>query len=323
MATHDQPKIGPVAVLDPMPVAIQQKVRRFADGLDLRFAPSSSQADFATTVQGAPYIVVRSLGLPAQVLKDADAVRLIHQWGTGYDGIPVDVARDLGVPVARSPGRNAPTVADLTIGLMIATLRRIPQLHICTRAGNWAPNALIAGARDLTGMTVGLIGFGAIGQQVARRLGGFDCDVMYYRRSGAVDVPNARYAEMDELLSTADLVSLHLPLTASSRCLIGEDQLARMKPGAVLVNTSRGGLVDEQALVTSLQNGTLFGAGLDVFAQEPVNPDNPLLAMENVVALPHVGGRTDDNLERMVRHWAANIRAFHAGCGIDDDCMVA
>lgn len=314
--------IGPVAVLDVLPPHVQDVVRGYARGLDLRFTPSASAEDFAATVQGAPYIVARSLGLPAETLQAADAVRLVHQWGTGTDGIAVDVANERGIPVARSPGLNAPTVADLTLGLMIATLRRIPQIDAATRRGDWAPSALISGARDLTGMTVGLIGFGAIGQQVARRLRGFDCEVIYHQRSGPVEGVPERYATLDEIFSTCDLVSLHAPLTDSTRHMIGAEQLAQMKPGSFLINTSRGGLVDEAALANALQKGPLAAAGLDVFAQEPVNPDNPLLTMDNVVALPHIGGRTDDNIARMVAHWAANIRAFDAGDGIDPACLV-
>ena len=314
--------IGPVAVLDVLTAEVQEQVRGYAAGLDLRFSPSASAQDFAATVRGAPYIVARSLGLPAEVLQQADAVQLVHQWGTGTDGIALDVARARGIPVARSPGVNAPTVADLTIGLMLATLRRIPQIDAATRAGNWGPAALISGARDLNGMTVGLVGFGAIGQEVARRLSGFDCTVLYHRRSGPMADTAARHATLDEIFSTCDVVSLHAPLTDSTRHLVGAAQLAQMKPGAFLINTSRGGLVDEAALTTALQTRAIAGAGLDVFAQEPVNPDNPLLALDNVVALPHIGGRTDDNLERMVSHWAANIRAFDAGQGIDPQCIV-
>ncbi|MBM1817724.1 2-hydroxyacid dehydrogenase [Pseudosulfitobacter pseudonitzschiae] len=314
--------IGPVAVLDVLTAEVQEQVRGYAAGLDLRFAPSASAQDFAATVRGAPYIVARSLGLSAEVLKQADAVQLVHQWGTGTDGIALDVARMRGIPVARSPGLNAPTVADLTIGLMLATLRRIPQIDATTRAGNWGPAALISGARDLNGMTVGLVGYGAIGQEVARRLSGFGCPVLYHRRSGPIAGSTARHATLDEIFSTCDVVSLHAPLTDSTRHLVGAAQLAQMKPGAFLINTSRGGLVDEAALTTALQSGAIAGAGLDVFAQEPVNPDNPLLALDNVVALPHIGGRTDDNLERMVSHWAANIRAFDAGQGIDPECIV-
>lgn len=314
--------IGPVAVLDPMSDALQQKVRAFASGLDLRFAPSGTDKDFIETVRGAQYIVSRNLGLPASVLKCADAVRLIHQWGTGTDGIALDVARAMGVPVARSPGVNAPTVADLTIGLMLATLRRIPQHHNATRAGDWMVPDLLSGARDLNGMTVGLIGFGAIGQEVANRLVGFNCDVVYFRPSGPMAGRKERFADLDEIFATCDLVSLHLPQTEKTRDLVDGARISRMKSDAVLINTSRGGLVDEAALISALETGTIAAAGLDVFAQEPVNPDNPLLKLGNVVALPHIGGRTEDNLARMVRHWAGNIRAFHEGRDIDPACLV-
>jgi len=127
---------------------------------------------------------------------------------------------------------------------------------------------------------------------------------------------------MDEILTTSDIVSLHLPLTDRSHHTIGAAELAAMKPGAFLVNTGRGGLVDETALIAALRGGRLSGAALDVFAQEPVELDNPLLQMHNVVALPHIGGRTEDNLSRMVNHWAANIRAFDEGRGIDTACLV-
>lgn len=313
---------APIAVLDPMPEAMQDKVRAIAGDLDLRFPASPDAADFAATVRGADVIVVSSIGLSEDILRGADAVRLVHKWGTGVDNIPLDAARELGVPVARSPGVNAPTVADLTVGMMIAALRRIPQHHHNTRAGRWVVDALVPGARDLNGRSVGLIGFGAIGQLVARRLGGFDCDVMYHRPSGPLPEAAARFALVEEILETADIVSLHLPLTEATRHTIGASRLAAMKPGATLVNTGRGGLVDEDALVAALRTGHLGAAALDVFAQEPVNPDNPLLRMDSVVALPHIGGHTEDNLHRMVSHWAENIRRFRDGQGIDAACRV-
>ncbi|PLS19855.1 2-hydroxyacid dehydrogenase [Neptunicoccus cionae] len=315
--------IGPVAVLDPMTEEMQEKVRSIAGNLDLRFAPSASAADLAATVQGAPYIVARALGLSAETLAHADAVRFIHQWGTGTDGIDLTAAQARKVPVARSPGVNAPTVADLTLGLMLCTIRKLPQMHIATRAGDWLPGRLLSDLRDLGALRIGLIGFGAIGQEVAQRLTGFGCDTLYYRRSGAVDTSLARHASLDEILTTCDLISLHLPLSQDTRHMIGAGELARMKQGSYLVNTSRGGIIDEAAMIAALENGQLAGAGLDVFSTEPVEQSNPLLRLENVVTLPHIGGRTDDNLARMVGHWADNIRAFDQGLAIDDDCIVA
>lgn len=315
--------IGPVAVLDVMPQEMQDKVRSYAQGLDLRFTPTYAEADFAATVRGAPYIVPRGRGLPAAVLRAADSVRLVHQWGTGYDKIPLDVARDMQIPVARSPGVNAPTIADLTIGMMIAALRRIPQHYNNTRAGKWVVPDIVPGARDLSGSKVGLLGFGAIGQLVAKRLTGFDCDVLYHRRSGPLDGSRARYADRDEILSTCDIVSLHMPLTEFTRHSIGAAELAQMKSDALLVNTGRGGLIDEAALIAALTEGRIAGAALDVFTAEPVEPTNPLLRLDNVLPLPHIGGHSEDNLKRMVTHWASNIRAFHEGRGIDESCIVA
>jgi D-3-phosphoglycerate dehydrogenase len=314
--------IGPVAVLDAMPEDMQTKVRGYAEGLDLRFAASYSEEEFAKAVKGAAYIVPRGRGLPASVLRGADSVRLVHQWGTGYDKIPVDLAKEMGVTVARSPGVNAPTIADLTIGMMIAALRRIPLHYNNTRAGKWIVPEIVPGARDLSSQKVGLIGFGAIGQLVAKRLTGFDCEVLYYRRSGEAEGTSARFAERDEILETCDIVSLHMPLTEASHHTIGAAELARMKSDALLVNTGRGGLIDEAALIDTLTHKRIAGAALDVFTEEPVEPDNPLLRLDNVLPLPHIGGHSEDNLKRMVGHWASNIRAFHEGRGIDESCIV-
>ena len=206
--------------------------------------------------------------------------------------------------------------------MMIAALRRIPLHYNNTRAGKWIVPEIVPGARDLSSQKVGLIGFGAIGQLVAKRLTGFDCEVLYYRRSGPAEGTTARYAERDEILETCDIVSLHMPLTEASHHTIGAAELARMKSDALLVNTGRGGLIDEAALIDTLTNKRIAGAALDVFTEEPVEPDNPLLRLDNVLPLPHIGGHSEDNLKRMVGHWASNIRAFHEGRGIDESCIV-
>ncbi|MBS9404379.1 2-hydroxyacid dehydrogenase [Halomonas sp. TRM85114] len=315
-------RTGPVAVLEPMTADMQSFVRKICPGLDMRFPRSGHPDDFADIVVDAPYIVTRGLRFPASVLEQARAVRLIHQWGTGTDGIPLVEARARGITVARSPGVNAPTVADMTIGLMLATLRRIPQVHASMRTGQWEMKDLWQRTFDLSSATVGLIGLGAIGQQVAARLQGFGCEIVYTKPSGPVAGSSLRFADMDALLAQCDVISLHLPLTADTHHLLGPDCLALMKPGSVLINTSRGALVDETALVAALESAHLAGAGLDVFEKEPVAADNPLLALDSVVTLPHVSGLTRDNLVRMVSHWAANITAFDQGQPIDPACLV-
>ena len=314
--------IGPVALLEPLPEPLQAKVRALTPDMELRFPASRDVADLAAAMRGAAYVVTRAVKMPAALLDHAPDLRLIHQWGTGTDGIPLAAARARGIPVARSPGVNAATVADLTVGLMLAASRQIPQTDAALRRGEWDQPAMWDTAFDLCESRVGLVGFGAIAQAVAARLRGFGCEMCYTRRSGPDDDTDVAYSELPELLSSCDIVSLHLPLSDATRGMIGAAELASMKPGALLVNTSRGALVDEPALIDALQTGPLGAAALDVLAQEPTAPDNPLLALPNTVVLPHVGGRTRDNLKRMVRHWSGNIRRHAAGEALDPGDMV-
>lgn len=314
--------IGPVAVLEPITGEAQARIKAICEGFELRFPKSGAPEDFTEIIGGAKYVVTRGLRFPPEVLDKANALELIHQWGTGVDGIPLDKARDKGVKVARSPGINAPTVAEGTIALMLATLRRLPQVHADFRSGQWDMPDLWKQSRDLGSCTVGLIGMGAIAQEVVKRLRGFSCDVIYTRASGPYPDLDLRFVDLPQLLAEADIVSLHLPLTETSRHLIDAKAIARMKPSAILINTARGGVVDEEALIAALREGRLGAAGLDVFDTEPADPDNPLLGLDNTVTLPHVAARTLDNFDRMVSHWAASIRAHAEGRQIDPACIV-
>ncbi len=311
-----------VAILEPSSEEMRARMETLCPDLDLRFAASGDPADFAEVLAEARYAVTRGLRFPAEALDDAPHLALIHQWGTGIDGIPLDAARARRIAVARSPGVNAPTVAEATLALMLATLRRLPQVHAALRAGQWEQPDLWREARDLGSATVGLVGMGAIGREVAQRLAGFGCEVIYTRASGPIHDSPLRFAPIKALLADSDVVSLHLPLTETTRGMIDGASLGAIKPGAVLINTSRGGLVDEAALVAALASGHLSAAGLDVFETEPASPENPLLSMPQVVTLPHVAGRTVDNFDRMISHWANNIRAHAAGRAIDAACLV-
>lgn len=315
--------IGPVAVVEYMEDDWRRTIRDLCGGdLDLRFAEGNDEAAYRSVLDGAEYVLVRGFALPGNVLRDYPGIKLVHQWGTGVDGVPVSVAREMGIPVARCPGVNATTVADLTIALMLAAMRWMPQAHADLKAGNWRQPELWQKARDLAGAEVGLVGYGAIGQQVAQRLQGFGCTVRYWRRSGPLEDVIGEYAAFDDLVACSDVLSLHIPLTEETRGLFGDKTLAAMRTGAFLINTSRGGLIDEAALVAALESGHLAGAGLDVFEQEPVAPDNPLLALHQVVVQPHLGGRTRDNLNRMVRYWAENFRRHARGEAIPDGDLV-
>ena len=218
--------------------------------------------------------------------------------------------------MARSPGKNAASVADHTIGLMLAVMKRMCVGDARVRAGDWLEPGLYEKGRDLNGATVGLIGYGAIAQVVARRLSGFDCEVLYTRRSGPLD-GHAGHVPFDELIARSDVISLHAPLTDATRHLINADTIARMKKGAFLVNTARGGVVDQEALLAALQSGQIGGAGLDVFDPEPLPQDHPLRSAPNTVLTPHMSGGTLDNLARIVGHWAENVRKHADGVALD------
>lgn len=312
-----------IAVLEFFEAPMQAVIRNLAGpDHDLVFPASNDLADRTAALQGAHYAVVRGVRMPETLLGAAPQLALLHQWGTGTDHLPVAAARARGIVVARSPGRNAPSVADMTIALMLACLRRIPSSDARLRAGHWADEALWHEGRDLSGARVGLVGFGAIAAQVARRLVGFDCTICYTRLRGPVDGVHG-FKPLEALISGSDILSLHLPLTDATRGLISAERIAAMPRGAVLINTSRGGLVDESALAQALVAGHLSSTGIDAFAEEPVSMTSPLLAAPNAVLSPHVAGRTRDNLARMVRHWAENIRKHAADLPLDDGDLVA
>lgn len=314
--------IGPVAILEPCSPEMRARIESLCDGFDLRFPEDGEAASFLRIVGDAEYAVTRGLRFPPEVLEQAPVLKLIHQWGTGVDGIPLEAAHARNIKVARSPGVNAPTVAEATLALMLAALRRLPMVHDAFRAGTWDMPDLWHEARDLGACRVGIIGMGAIGREVVKRLRGFGCEIVYTRASGPDPTLDLPYLDLDALLETADIVSLHLPLNPATRGMINAAALGRMKPDALLVNTSRGGLVDETALIAALEHGTIGMAALDVFAREPVTGPNPLLRLPNTVTLPHVAGRTLDNVDRMVRHWSGNIRTHAKGGIIDPACMV-
>lgn len=307
-----------VALLEHFGEEVRPRLQALAgDDLDLVHCASNSLEDRAAILRDADYAVVRSVKMPAELLEAAPKLRLIHQWGTGTDGIPVAEARARGITVARSPGKNAPSVADLTVGLMLAALRRLCVGDARIRAGDWAEPDLYETGRDLTGARVGLVGYGAIAQAVEKRLAGFDCEVIHSRASGgAGSVP------FDDMIGRVDILSLHAPATPETRHLINADTIARMRRGTVLINTARGELVDEDALAAALNSGQIGAAGIDAFAVEPLPANSPLRDAPNTVFSAHSGGRTRDNFARIIRHWSGNIRAHAAGQALDPSDLV-
>jgi len=225
-------------------------------------------------------------------LQAADRLRVIARYGVGIDNVDLPAAAEKGIVVTVTPGANSASVAELTIGLILSLARRIPEAVFATRMGEWPR----LNGFSLEGKAVGLLGIGAIGKQVARRLGGFDCALLAYdplpdegfARQHAVEL-----LPLNNLLGRSDFVSLHLPLLPETRGLVNTAFIQKMKPGAFLINTSRGELIDEPALVYAIKNKRLRGAALDVFAHEPPGADNLLLHMPEVIVTPHCASHTD------------------------------
>jgi phosphoglycerate dehydrogenase-like enzyme len=244
----------------------------------------------------------------------APKLRLIQKLGVGVDTIDLDAARRRGVAVCNMPGTNTRAVAELTLLLMLASLRRLSVLDAQTRSGKgWClqPESLDRLA-ELGGRTVGLVGYGAVGRCLAPMLRAIGATVLYTDASDAPDAPSER-VRFEDLLPAADIVSLHLPLTPRTSGLMNAKAFAAMKPGAIFINTARGGLVDEAALIGALQSGHLRGAGLDVFMNEPVGATHPLLQMPNVVLTPHLAWFTAETLTRSLVVFAENCRRLRDG----------
>lgn len=236
--------------------------------------------------------------IDAAALGSADRLRVIARYGVGVDGVDLAAAAARGIVVTNTPLANATSVAELAIGLMLALARSIPDLVEETRAGKWSRTTGVA----LSGKTIGLVGLGAVGKRVATRLRAFECRVVAH--DPAADAAFARDHEIelaapDEVVRAADFVSLHLPLLSTTRGMVNATFLGKMKRGAFLVNTARGELVDEAALLEALQSGHLRGAALDAFSQEPPPANHPLLQLPQVLVTPHAGAHTDGAIDAM------------------------
>lgn len=226
----------------------------------------------------------------SDLLDSAPLLKAVANMAVGYDNINIDECTRRGILVTNTPDVLTETTADLAFGLILAVARRIGEAERFLRAGRWDTwDPLLMVGTDVHGATLGIVGMGRIGRALARRARGFDMEVIYYSRTAKSDDPKVRWVPLDLLLKESDLVSLHLPLSEQTVGVIGEREIALMKPTAILINTARGALIDEDALFQALASGRIGGAGLDVYRNEPISPASPLLQLENVVLLPHIG----------------------------------
>jgi phosphoglycerate dehydrogenase-like enzyme len=282
---------------------------------------AGAQLDYWDSLPGSEETLIERIGgaeavlnvrsssrFTARVFQARPELRLLSVWGTGTDHVDLAAAAQHGVTVTNTPGVSAVSIAEHTLALLLAVARRIPQVDAATRRGEWAKGQSV----ELRGKTCGVIGLGAIGREFARLAAAMGMRVIGWTIHARA-VPGVEMVELEELYRASDVLSLHLRLSPQTEGFVGPSQLAVLKPSAILLNTARGGLVDEASLVEALAAGRLGGAGLDVFAREPLPAGHPLTALPNVVLTPHCAGITPEALEAGLRMAVENIWRFAEG----------
>jgi D-3-phosphoglycerate dehydrogenase len=256
---------------------------------------SNEVADLLPGVDG--YIAGLDV-IDRSALAKADQLKVISRYGVGVDNVDLEAAKEKGIVVTNTPGANSGSVAELALGLILALARQIPEAAKSVQQGKWPR----LNGVSLEDKTIGILGLGAIGKQLVRRLAGFDCQLLAYdpfADQSFASKNSIKLESLDKVIAESDFLSLHLPLLPETRGMVNADFLARMKKGSFLINTSRGEVVDENALLQALESGHLRGAGLDAFTVEPPDPSNPLLHLPQVVATPHLGAQTDGATSNM------------------------
>lgn len=286
------------------------------DGFDLTIARPRTP-EFSDAIAGAGYLV----GFADMLANDelfamAPNLRLIQLMSAGYDRADLDAVRKAGVPMANNGGANSVAVSEHAVLLMLAVSRDLIRQHANVAAGRWRGNSTPS-LHELRNKVLGIVGLGTIGKKTARLAQAFGMTVHYYDiarlAEDAEDALNVRFRLYRELLRTSDVVSFHVPLNESTRGMLGAEELALMKPEAILVNTARGPVVDEAALIEVLSSGALAGAGLDVYEQEPPEADNPLLALDNVILTAHMAGPTRESQIARLRNCFDNVQRVERG----------
>jgi len=265
-------------------------------------------------VKNADALLVGTDKIDEELIRSAPNLKLIAKHGVGLDNIDLKAARERGVVVTYTPNANADSVADFAMALMLSLMRKLPFAHISMKEGKWEAKKFIG--RELAGKTLGIIGLGNIGYRVAERASGFKLKVLahdpYISKSKAQQV-NAELVGLQQLLRESDVVTLHAALSPDTQGLIGEEELKQMKNSAVLINTARAEIVQEEALRKALKEGWIAGAAIDVFAKEPPPPNSGLLALDNVVVTPHLASYAEEALRRMDLMNAEDIERFFNG----------
>ena len=267
----------------------------------------------------AEYCLVHPAFLSDEVLRKSSHIKLIQLFSAGYDGINLPLAREVGIPVANNGGANSISVAEHAMLLMLAVYRDLVHQAENARTGRWRDlEATTLSCFELAEKTVGILGMGNIGQQLAKRLKGFDVTAQYYDKYVTLSPEQERElglkkVSLEELCRTSDLISVHVPLTSETRHIMGAEQFAMMKPTAIIVNTSRGGVIDQEALYETLKEKRIAAAGLDVLDPEPFDTSDPIFKLDNVIITPHSAGFVFDSYKRRSINAFANIQQVMSG----------
>lgn len=286
------------------------------EGITLDYWHTMDEEERRKALVSAEYFLVALYKITKDMLENARNLKMVQKTGVGVDNIDVKAATALKIFVANTPGGNAASVAELTIGLILSLYRKLNIVDRATKTGTWLSFDVRPTSYEMKGKVHGIFGFGNIGREVARLSQAFGAKTLYYdiRRldENLEKKLHAQYVPFDELLHQSDMISIHLPLTPETRNCISDRELALMKPTAVLVNVSRGYIVDEAALYRALKENKLLGAAIDTWSREPAG-DNPLLTLDNIVATPHIGAGTRDTMQAVLKMAFSNIKAVADG----------
>lgn len=286
---------------------------------DLTVYPVTAQEELVSHIGNHEIVVLDKPTVTRQVLEACPNLKLITLFATGFNNIDVEAARERGIPVCNAPGYSSNAVSQLAAALLLEICSQVAAHDAFVKKGQWQDNSYFCRVAphltEIAGKTVGIIGYGGIGQAFGRIMKAMGAELLVYSRHVHPELEDSQthYVNLDTLYARSDVISLHCPMNADSKGMINREALARMKDGAILLNTSRGGLIVEQDVADALRSGKLRALGQDAFAVEPIRPDNPLLAAPNTYLTPHVGWAPHETRARLLDIVAENIRCFQNG----------
>lgn len=299
------------------PAGTLEKMQQAVAGTDIHIRAVVTEEEF-TRENDVDAIILRILKMPRPVIQRfSSRLKMIMRWGVGYDAVDIKTAREQGIDVCNTPGANAYAVSEMAVLLMLAVGRKLLCHEQKLEAGIWSRELFTAQTRSLNHKLVGIVGGGHIGRQVARKVQAFGAQVQYYdpyRLPAEMEKEfEMDYVDYPELLATSDVISYHVPLLDSTRHMLNKENIKTVKRGAIIINTSRSGIVEDEALVEAKKAGLISGAGLDCTEETPITKENPLLQDPDIIVTPHVGGSTNDISEAIMPMIVENLKLLAAG----------